>query len=181
MHSIKFSGTVIVCELNTPELFNSWMVIRDPSLESHTVPQNTHRLPRLLPPSRARNQFWTGRTGYSLVQRPVRSSGSSDPLSGWLKNLKCRLCVPPPGNQAMQSIICSAVALSLLGAELPDLPSEASSPFLRHLTVLLSKTSFAFIHLGQPCCPCWLYVLGPPTSTDPFRDGLQTSERMRKG
>jgi len=58
MYSIKFNGTVIVCSLNTTELFNGWMVNKDPILESHTVCQNTHRLPRPLLLSQACNQLW---------------------------------------------------------------------------------------------------------------------------
>lgn len=49
------------------------------------------------------------------------------------------------------------------------------------LTVQLSKTFSTLIQLGQPYFACWKYVLGPPTSADPFRHRLQTSKYMRKG
>lgn len=49
------------------------------------------------------------------------------------------------------------------------------------LTVQLSKTFSTLIQLGQPYFACWKYVLGPPTSADPFRHRLQTSKIHEKG
>lgn len=49
------------------------------------------------------------------------------------------------------------------------------------LTVLLSRTFFTLIHLGQPYFAGWKYVLGFPTSADPFPRELRTSKYTKKG